>query len=693
MKFPDFNKIEYRSLQQDRDQSFIFAGQKYEHLDCLPGIPPYLRGPYASMYLTSPWTIRQYAGFSTAEESNAFYRSALAAGQKGLSVAFDLATHRGYDSDDPRVFGDVGMAGVAIDSVEDVKTLFEGISLADISVSMTMSGAVLPVLAFYIVAAQEQGVPLRHLSGTIQNDILKEYMVRNTYIYPPEPSMRIAADVIKYIADYMPKYNSVSISGYHMQEAGATADLEMAYALANGLEYVRAGLRKGVVVDSFAPRLSFFWGVGMNFFEEVAKLRASRALWASLMKQFQPKNPKSMALRAHAQTSGWSLTRQDPLNNIIRTSVEALAAVSGQVQSLHTNSFDEAVALPTDFSAKIARDTQLLLQREIGICDVIDPWAGSHYVEKLTHELMQQAWEHIQQVETLGGMVKAIEVGLPQKNIEQAAIKRQAQIDSGEKTIIGVNKYRLAAEHPMSCRQLDNIAIRERQKERLRELRSTRDDAKVQLLLDALTSAAQSEKENLLEVSIEAARARATLGEISFALEKVYGRYHKPMSILSGVYMKTYAKKTELEELQQLADQFAHREGRRPRILVTKLGQDGHDQGLKIIAASFADFGFDVDIGPLFQTPTEVARQAVENDVHVLGISSLAGGHRALIPQLLQELKRMQREDILIIAGGVIPEQDYDYLKMNGVAAIFGPGTAVPTAVKNILEELMTRLN
>lgn len=724
MKLPDFTKIPYvgvhsksdpaawlkcfekevgasltssiwRTLEQIDIKPLYCMGDlnECEHLDFLSGIPPYLRGPYPAMYVTQPWTIRQYAGFSTAEESNSFYRQSLAAGQKGLSVAFDLATHRGYDSDEPRVAGDVGMAGVAIDSILDMKILFDGIPLDKMSVSMTMNGAVLPILAFYVVAAEEQGVKLDQLSGTIQNDILKEYMVRNTYIYPPGPSMHIVADIIKYTSRYMPKYNSVSISGYHMQEAGATADLEMAYTLANGLEYVRTGLKAGIDIDAFAPRLSFFWGVGMNFFMEVAKMRAARVLWAKLVKQFNPKNPKSMALRAHSQTSGWSLTRQDPLNNIIRTCVEALAAVSGQTQSLHTNSFDEAIALPTDFSARIARDTQLLLQNETDLCSVVDPWGGSYYVEYLTHAIMHQAWKHIQEIESLGGMVKAIEAGLPQMRIEEAAAKKQALIDSGQEIIVGVNRYRLEKEEPIEIRQLDNVAVRETQVMRLSKLRKERDELKVRSSLDAITRCAKTGEGNLLERSIEAARSRATLGEISFAVEKVYGRYKTAMHLVPGVYINTYGERSDMKEIQEMAHEFEKKEGRRPRIMIAKLGQDGHDRGAKILATAFADMGFDVDIGPLFQTPEEVARQAVENDVHILGVSSLAGSHRALLPQLVAELKKLGREDIFVIAGGIIPDQDHEYLKKNGVGAIFGPGTVIPAAAREILKELKIRLN
>jgi methylmalonyl-CoA mutase len=660
-----------------------------EHLGYTAGIAPFLRGPYASMYVLKPWTIRQYAGFSTATESNAFYKRNLAAGQMGLSVAFDLATHRGYDSDHPRVVGDVGKAGVAIDSVLDMQALFAGIPLDRISVSMTMNGAVLPVLAFYIVAALEQGVKLEQLSGTIQNDILKEYMVRNTYIYPPAPSMKIIADIFEFTSVNMPKFNSISISGYHMQEAGATADLELAYTLADGLEYLRTGIKAGIGIDAFAPRLSFFWAQGKNLFMEVAKMRAGRLLWSKLVKQFNPANPKSMALRTHSQTSGWSLTEQDPFNNVARTCVEALAATLGHTQSLHTNSLDEAIALPTDFSARIARNTQLFLQAESGICSVVDPWGGSYYVEKLTHELVQKAWAHIEEVEKLGGMAKAIETGLPKLRIEEAAARRQAMIDSGQETIVGVNKHRLEQEAPMEILEVDNTAVREAQIKQLKELRATRDNAAVARALAALTAAAKSGQGNLLALSVEAARARATLGEISDALEAVYGRYQAQIRTCAGVYNSAYASgKSEVTRIRELADAFAAREGRRPRILVAKLGQDGHDRGAKVVATAMADMGFDVDIGPLFQTPEEAARDAVENDVHIVAMSSLAAGHKTLLPQLVAELRRHGRDDILVVVGGVIPAQDYAYLYEHGAAAVFGPGTPVPASARVVLEKL-----
>jgi methylmalonyl-CoA mutase len=663
-----------------------------DFLDYMPGIPPYLRGPYPSMYVNRPWTVRQYAGFSTAEESNAFYRRNLAMGQKGLSVAFDLATHRGYDSDHPRVVGDVGKAGVAIDSILDMKILFDGIPLDQMSVSMTMNGAVLPIMAFYIVTAEEQGVTQEKLSGTIQNDILKEYMVRNTYIYPPETSMRIIADIFEYTSKHMPKFNSISISGYHMQEAGAPADIELAYTLADGLEYVRTGLKAGIDIDSFAPRLSFFWAIGMNYFMEVAKMRAARLIWATLMKQFNPKNPKSMALRTHSQTSGWSLTEQDPFNNVTRTCIEALAAALGHTQSLHTNALDEAIALPTDFSARIARNTQLYLQDETYITRVIDPWAGSYYVETLTNQLMKRAWEHIEEIESLGGMAKAIETGLPKMRIEEAAARRQAKIDSGKETIIGVNKYRLEKEEPIEILNIDNTAVRMKQIERLKELRANRDEEKVQQTLEAITKATESGEGNLLELAIEAARARATLGEISYAIEKVAKRHKAVIRSISGVYSSEYSNEEEIENVKKMTDEFFELEGRRPRILIAKMGQDGHDRGAKVIATAFADLGFDVDIGPLFQTPEETALQAVENDVHVIGISSLAAGHKTLLPQLVEELKKLGREDIIVVVGGVIPPQDYDYLKQHGAAAIFGPGTVIPVAAQKVLEEIYSRL-
>ncbi len=663
-----------------------------EHLGYLAGIPPFLRGPYPAMYVMRPWTVRQYAGFSTAEESNAFYRRNLAAGQKGLSIAFDLATHRGYDSDHPRVVGDVGKAGVAIDSILDAKILFDGIPLDKMSVSMTMNGAVLPVMAFYIVAAEEQGVPHAQLTGTIQNDILKEYMVRNTYIYPPEPSMRIIGDIFAYTAQEMPRFNSISISGYHMQEAGATADLELGYTLADGLEYVRTGLKAGMDIDAFAPRLSFFWAIGMNYFMEVAKMRAGRLLWAKIIKQFNPKEERSMALRTHCQTSGWSLTEQDPFNNVTRTCVEAMAAVLGHTQSLHTNALDEAIALPTDFSARIARNTQLYLQDETGLCKVIDPWGGSYFVEALTDALLKRAWSHIQEVESLGGMAKAIETGLPKMRIEEAAARRQAYIDSAQETIVGVNKYRLSKEEPLEILDIDNTAVREAQLRRLQQLRVGRDEAKVRAALNAITESASSGSGNLLEKAVEAARARASLGEISDAIEKVTGRHKAVIRSISGVYGSAFGEDQEVAIVRRMADDFEEREGRRPRILVAKMGQDGHDRGAKVIATAFADLGFDVDIGALFQTPDEVARQAVENDVHVIGVSSLAAGHKTLVPQLVAELGKLGREDIMVVVGGVIPAQDYDYLKTHGAAAIFGPGTVIPVAAQKVLDELNERL-
>ncbi|MEE4376813.1 MAG: methylmalonyl-CoA mutase [Candidatus Competibacteraceae bacterium] len=662
------------------------------HLGYMAGIPPYLRGPYAAMYVTRPWTVRQYAGFSTAEESNAFYRRNLAAGQMGLSIAFDLATHRGYDSDHARVVGDVGKAGVAIDSLLDAEILFDGIPLDRMSVSMTMNGAVLPVMAFYIAAAEEQGVKHEQLTGTIQNDILKEYMVRNTYIYPPTPSMRIIGDIFAYTAKEMPKFNSISISGYHMQEAGATADLELGYTLADGLEYIRTGVNAGMDVDAFAPRISFFWAIGMNYFMEVAKMRAGRLLWAKIIKGFNPKNEKSMALRTHCQTSGWSLQEQDPFNNVSRTCVEAMAAALGHTQSLHTNALDEAIALPTDFSARIARNTQLLLQDEIGICKVVDPWGGSYFVEALTDELVKKAWAHIQEIESLGGMAKAIETGLPKMRIEEASARRQAHIDSGKETLVGVNKYRLSTEDPLEILDIDNTAVREAQLRRLAKLRAERDEAKVRSALNAITHSAETGEGNLLERAVEAARARASLGEISDAMETVFGRHKAVIRSISGVYSSEFGEEKEVQTVRQMADEFELREGRRPRILVAKMGQDGHDRGAKVIATAFADLGFDVDIGALFQTPDEVARQAVENDVHVIGISSLAAGHKTLVPQLNQELHKIGRDDIMIVVGGVIPAQDYDFLRSNGAAAIFGPGTVIPVAAQKVLDELNHRL-
>ena len=664
----------------------------FEHLDYMPGIPPFLRGPYPTMYVNRPWTVRQYAGFSTAEESNAFYRRNLAMGQKGLSVAFDLATHRGYDSDHPRVVGDVGKAGVAIDSILDMKVLFDGIPLDEMSVSMTMNGAVLPIMAFYIVTAEEQGVSQEKLTGTIQNDILKEYMVRNTYIYPPETSMQIIADIFEYTSKNMPKFNSISISGYHMQEAGAPADLELAYTLADGLEYVRTGIDAGIGIDSFAPRLSFFWAIGMNYFMEVAKMRAARLIWAKMMKQFKPENPKSLALRTHSQTSGWSLTEQDPYNNVTRTCIEALAAALGHTQSLHTNALDEAIALPTDFSARIARNTQLYLQDETGICNVIDPWGGSYYVETLTNELMNRAWEHIEEIEALGGMAKAIETGLPKMRIEEAAARRQAKIDSGKESIIGVNKYRLDKEDPLDILDIDNTTVRLKQIENLEKLRATRDEAKVQETLAVITEAIETGKGNLLELAVNAARARASLGEISDAIEKVAKRHKAVIRSISGVYSAEFSNEEEIIKVKDMADEFLEQEGRRPRILIAKMGQDGHDRGAKVIATAFADLGFDVDIGPLFQTPEETALQAVENDVHVVGMSSLAAGHKTLLPQLIEELRKLGREDILVVAGGVIPAQDYDYLREQGAAAIFGPGTVIPVAAQKVIEEIYRRL-
>jgi methylmalonyl-CoA mutase len=663
-----------------------------EHLGFTAGIPPYLRGPYATMYVARPWTVRQYAGFSTAEESNAFYRRNLAAGQKGLSVAFDLATHRGYDSDHERVVGDVGKAGVAIDSILDMKILFDGIPLDRMSVSMTMNGAVLPVMAFYIVAAEEQGVEPAALTGTIQNDILKEYMVRNTYIYPPEPSMRIIGDIFAFTAEHMPRFNSISVSGYHMQEAGATADLELGYTLADGLEYVRTGLDAGLDIDDFAPRISFFWAVGMNYFMEVAKMRAARLLWARMIKQFDPENPKSMALRTHSQTSGWSLTEQDPFNNVARTCMEAMAAALGHTQSLHTNALDEAIALPTDFSARIARNTQLYLQDETGITRVVDPWGGSYYVEALTDALMRRAWAHIQEVDGLGGMAKALETGLPKMRIEEAATRRQALIDSGKETIVGVNRYRLPEEAPLEILEVDNTAVRESQIRRLEELRGQRDEARVEATLAGITRAAESGEGNLLERAVEAARARATLGEISDAMEAVFGRHRAVTRSISGVYSSEFGDTDEMQRVRRMADSFAEVEGRRPRILVAKMGQDGHDRGAKVIATAFADMGFDVDIGPLFQTPAETARQAVENDVHVVGMSSLAAGHKTLLPQLREALDDLGRPDIMVVIGGVIPAQDYAYLREHGASAIFGPGTVVPVAAQKVLEELDARL-
>lgn len=660
-----------------------------EHLNYAAGLPPFLRGPYSTMFVTRPWTIRQYAGFSTAEESNAFYRRNLAAGQKGLSVAFDLATHRGYDSDHPRVVGDVGKAGVAIDSILDMKILFDQIPLNRMSVSMTMNGAVLPVLAFYIVTALEQGAKLEELAGTIQNDILKEFMVRNTYIYPPEFSMKIIADIFEYTSKKMPKFNSISISGYHMQEAGATADIEMAYTLADGLDYIRTGIKAGLSIDAFAPRLSFFWAIGMNHFMEIAKMRAARMIWAKIVKQFNPKSAKSMALRTHCQTSGWSLTEQDPYNNVGRTCIEAMAAALGHTQSLHTNALDEAIALPTDFSARIARNTQLYIQQETEVCRSVDPWAGSYYVETLTKELAEKAWSLIEEVEKLGGMAKAIETGVPKMRIEEAAARTQGRIDCGSQSIIGVNKYRLEKEDPIDILEIDNTAVRQSQIERLKKLRAGRNEAEVLVSLDAITKCAETGEGNLLELAIKAAQKRATLGEISYACEKVAGRYKATIRTISGVYSSEIKNDKNFEETTQMVSRFAEKEGRQPRIMIAKMGQDGHDRGAKVVATGYADLGFDVDMGPLFQTPEEAAKQAVENDVHVLGVSSLAAGHKTLIPAVIAELKKLGREDIMVIAGGVIPAQDYQFLYDAGVVAIFGPGTSVVSAGKKIMEILL----
>jgi len=660
-----------------------------EHLDFAAGIPPYLRGPYATMYTVRPWTIRQYAGFSTAEESNAFYRRNLAAGQKGLSVAFDLATHRGYDSDHPRVSGDVGKAGVAIDSILDMKVLFDQIPLDEMSVSMTMNGAVLPIMAFYIVAAEEQGVPHEKLSGTIQNDILKEFMVRNTYIYPPKHSMRIVADIFEYTSKEMPRFNSISVSGYHMQEAGATADIELAYTLADGLEYVRTGLDAGLEIDKFAPRISFFWAIGMNHFMEIAKMRAGRMLWAKLMKQFNPQNPKSMSLRTHSQTSGWSLTEQDPYNNVARTCIEAMAAACGHTQSLHTNALDEAIALPSDFSARIARNTQLYLQEETDIIRAVDPWAGSYYVEYLTDRIARRAWEHINEIEELGGMTKAIESGVPKMRIEEAAARKQARIDSGKDTIVGINKYQPQHTDSLDTLEIDNEEVKQTQMKQLKRLKEERDSTKVEHSLVALTKAAKTGDGNLLALSVEAARNRATLGEISDALEKEFGRYKATSQSLSGVYSSEISDNKEFAKAHDMADKFAQIEGRRPRIMIAKMGQDGHDRGAKVISTSFADLGFDVDIGPLFQTPEEAAKQAAENDVHILGVSSLAGGHKALVPKVIEHLEQLGRDDILVVAGGVIPQKDYDFLYNKGVVAVFGPGTVIPVAAQKILDILI----
>ena len=712
-QIPDFTKIEFESAAPAPAAAAQTSGPAWEtpegiavkpvytgadtagldFLETWPGIPPYLRGPYPAMYVTQPWTIRQYAGFSTAEDSNAFYRRNLAAGQKGLSVAFDLATHRGYDSDHPRVKGDVGMAGVAIDSILDMRTLFAGIPLDQISVSMTMNGAVLPVMALFIVAGEEQGVPPEKLSGTIQNDILKEFMVRNTYIYPPEPSMRIISDIFAYASEKMPKFNSISISGYHMQEAGATADLELAYTLADGVEYARAGVRAGLDIDAFAPRLSFFWAIGMNFFMEIAKMRAGRLLWAKLIQQeFKPKDPRSLSLRTHCQTSGWSLTAQDVFNNVIRTCIEAMAAVHGHTQSLHTNALDEAIALPTDFSARIARNTQLFLQQEAGTCRVVDPWGGSHYVERLTYELAKKAWDHIQEVERLGGMAKAIAAGIPKMHIEEAAARTQARIDSGKQTIVGVNKFRIADEAPIELLKVDNKAVREQQIAKLEKLRAERDPKEVEAALDALTEGARGNA-NLLDLSVKAARAKATVGEISAAIERVFGRHRAEIRTVAGVYRaEASAMSKDLAKVQRLVEAFEKNDGRRPRILVAKIGQDGHDRGQKVIATAFADLGFDVDIGPLFSTPAEVARQAVENDVHIVGVSSLAAAHLTLVPELKAALEEEGRGDIMIVVGGVVPPSDYEALYAAGAKAVFGPGTHIPEAAADLIGKLNEQL-
>ena len=704
---PDFSKINISEINEQKnipelEKDWLTAEQipvkkiytqndkkTYEHLHYAAGLAPFLRGPYSTMYVTRPWTIRQYAGFSTAEESNAFYRRNLAAGQKGLSVAFDLATHRGYDSDHERVVGDVGKAGVAIDSILDMKILFDQIPLNKMSVSMTMNGAVLPVMAFYIVTGLEQGAKLEELSGTIQNDILKEFMVRNTYIYPPEISMRIISDIFEYTSKNMPKFNSISISGYHMQEAGATNDIELAYTLADGLEYLRAGVKAGMDIDTFAPRLSFFWAIGMNHFMEIAKMRAARMLWAKIVKQFNPKNPKSLSLRTHSQTSGWSLTEQDPFNNVARTCIEAMGAALGHTQSLHTNALDEAIALPTDFSARIARNTQIYIQEETGITKHIDPWAGSYYVESLTHEIAHKAWKLIQEVEELGGMAKAIETGIPKMRIEEAAARKQARIDSGKETIVGVNKYRLEKEDPIDILEVDNTAVREAQIKRLQKLKAERNQAEVDKALEAITEAVRTGNGNLLELSVIAAQKRATLGEISYAIEKVTGRYKAVIRSISGVYSSESKDDSDFKKASDLANKFAEMVGRRPRIMIAKMGQDGHDRGAKVVSTGYADIGFDVDVGPLFQTPAEAAKQAVENDVHVLGVSSLAAGHKTLVPQVIDELKKLGREDIMVIAGGVIPHQDYQFLYDAGVVGIFGPGTSVSQAAIKILEILI----
>lgn len=711
---PDFSKIDFKTTpkvdqdfkewakQNDIDAEWLTAEQipvksvygkedleGMEHLNYAAGLPPFLRGPYSTMYVNKPWTIRQYAGFSTAEESNAFYRRNLAAGQKGLSIAFDLATHRGYDSDHERVVGDVGKAGVAVDSIMDMKILFDQIPLDQMSVSMTMNGAVLPILAFYILAAEEQGVPMEKLTGTIQNDILKEFMVRNTYIYPPLPSMKIIADIFEFTSKNMPKFNSISISGYHMQEAGATCDIELAYTLADGLEYLRAGVNAGMNIDDFAPRLSFFWAVGMNHFMEIAKMRAARMLWAKIVKQFNPQNPKSLALRTHCQTSGWSLTEQDPFNNVTRTCIEAMGAALGHTQSLHTNALDEAIALPTDFSARIARNTQIYIQEETKVCKEVDPWAGSYYIETLTHLIAHRAWQHIQEIESLGGMAKAIETGIPKMRIEEAAARKQAKIDSGMEHIVGVNQYRLEKEDPIETLEVDNTAVREAQIKRLAQLKAERNNDEVKVTLDAITRCAETGEGNLLALSLEAARKRASLGEISMAMEKVFGRYKAKINLITGVYSSEQKDNDSFKKACEMADQFAKTEGRRPRIMIAKMGQDGHDRGAKVVSTGYADIGFDVDMGPLFQTPEEAAKQAVENDVHVLGVSSLAAGHKTLVPQVIAELKKLGREDIIVIVGGVIPPQDYDFLYQAGAAAIFGPGSVISSCAIKILEILM----
>ncbi|NTW98789.1 MAG: methylmalonyl-CoA mutase [Geobacteraceae bacterium] len=690
----DPESLDYLTMEQIPVKP-LYTEKDYDgltHLPYMAGIPPFLRGPYPTMYVIRPWTVRQYAGFSTAEESNAFYRRNLAAGQKGLSIAFDLATHRGYDSDHPRVVGDVGKAGVAVDSILDMEILFSGIPLDQMSVSMTMNGAVLPIMAFYILAAEEQGVDKAVLSGTIQNDVLKEFMVRNTYIYPPAASMRIIGDIFSYTARHMPKFNSISISGYHMQEAGATADIELGYTLADGLEYIRTGLASSLKIDDFAPRLSFFWAIGKNYFMEVAKMRAARMLWAKIIKQFDPKKEKSMALRTHCQTSGWSLTAQDPFNNVARTCVEAMAAALGHTQSLHTNALDEAIALPTDFSARIARNTQLYIQDETSVCKVIDPWGGSYYVEALTDMLLRKAWAHIQEVEELGGMSKAIETGLPKMRIEEASARRQAHIDSGREKILGLNHFKLEREDPLDILEVDNTAVRQAQINRLEKLRANRDGEKVVRCLEAITKSMVTGEGNLLELAVEAARARASLGEISDAVEKVSGRHKAIIRSISGVYSSEFADEETITEVRKLTDEFEQREGRRPRILIAKMGQDGHDRGAKVVATAYADMGFDVDVGPLFQTPEEVARDAVDNDVHIVAMSSLAAGHKTLLPQLVDELSKLGRGDIMVIAGGVIPAQDYEFLKQYGAAAIYGPGSVIPVCAIDMLQKLNKRL-